>query len=166
MVSIYIYILTNEVVMFICISAICIDISFFPLFLWRVYSSLLLNLLLDCHFFLIYMISLQFLEYINHISVVYYLIFSSISWLTFFFFLLLVVYLMKSSKFYHNPISFSFSLWLVLIVYYIKKSLLTTKTYFPMLSSRNVIVSPFIYRSTILWNFYILCEVGIKIFSP
>ena len=71
---------------------------------------------------------------------------------------------MKSSKFYHNPVYFSFSLWLVLIVYCIKKSLLTTKTYFPMLSSRNVIVSPFIYRSTILWNFYILCKVGIKTF--
>lgn len=69
-------------------------------------------------FFLIYMISSQFLEYINHISVVYCLIFSSIPWLTFF--LLLMVYLMKSSKFYHNPVYFSFSLWLVLIVYCIR----------------------------------------------
>ena len=77
-----------------------------------------------------------------------------------------MVYLTKSSKFYHSPIYLSFSLWLVLIMYCMKKSLLTTETYFPMLSSRNVIVSPFIYRSTVLWNFYILCEVGIKIFFP
>ena len=32
MVSIYIYMLTNEVVMFMCILAICVDISFSPSF--------------------------------------------------------------------------------------------------------------------------------------